>query len=140
VSQKRFPLAGYNPKRYDCEKSGCFEVMRRPQIELFADCFPGFNSPGDIDYWIERFGHILFFEWKMPKESMTRGQSLMFERITTSGRHNTVIVIWGDIRSARVDRYTIYWRGQVREYIGGLEVLKDRVFDWNAWACKNSLL
>ena len=32
---------GYNPLRWDCERQGCFNLKRRPKIEVFADCFPG---------------------------------------------------------------------------------------------------
>ncbi len=137
---KRFPLDGYNPKRWNCDDDGCFEFKRRPGIELFADCFPGRNSFGDIDYWIERFGHLLFVEWKMPGEALTGGQEKMFKRITVEGRHNTVFVVTGNPQSMLVEKWTIYWQGKTQNCVGDLEALKDRVYDWNAWAEQNTLL
>ena len=30
---------GYNPLRWDCEKSGCFNIKCRPKLEQFAGVF-----------------------------------------------------------------------------------------------------
>jgi hypothetical protein len=44
---------GYNPLRLDCAAQGCFNLKRRSNIELFADCFPGRISFGDVDGIVE---------------------------------------------------------------------------------------
>lgn len=31
---------GYNELRYNCETQGCFNIKKRPKIEIFAECFP----------------------------------------------------------------------------------------------------
>ena len=40
LMEEQQPGRGYNPMRWDCERDGCFNVLRRPKIEVFADCFP----------------------------------------------------------------------------------------------------
>ena len=49
---------GYNPMRWDCEKSGCFNVKCRPKIEVFAECFPGRINFGDMDGRVELGGYF----------------------------------------------------------------------------------
>ena len=55
---------GYNPLRWDCGKSGCFNKILRPRIEEFAGCFPGRISLSDIDGIVEVGGFFLLLEWK----------------------------------------------------------------------------
>lgn len=50
---------GYNPLRWDCERRGCFNLKRRPKIEVFAECFPGRINFGDVDGIVEIGGNAL---------------------------------------------------------------------------------
>jgi len=50
---------GYNPLRWDCQKRGCFNLKRRPKIEIFAECFPGRINFGDVDGIVEINGNAL---------------------------------------------------------------------------------
>ena len=58
---------GYNPLRWDCEKRGCFNIKRRPKIEVFHKCFPGNINFGDVDGIVEINGRGLMLEWKSGK-------------------------------------------------------------------------
>lgn len=31
---------GANPMRWDCTTQGCFNLKKRPKVEVFADCLP----------------------------------------------------------------------------------------------------
>jgi hypothetical protein len=55
-------MDGYNPLLWDCEKKECFNLKRRPKLEIFAACFHGFAAMMDIDGTIEINGHFLFLE------------------------------------------------------------------------------
>jgi len=81
--------------RWDCEKQGCFNLKKRPKIELFADCFPGAISFGDVDGRVEYKGRFLELEWK-PETIDWRvrpnyGQGLALKRRTIHG--DTVVVL-----------------------------------------------
>lgn len=55
---------GYNPMQWNCERQGCFNVKKRPKIEMFADCLPRKISFSDIDGIVEINGNLLLLEWK----------------------------------------------------------------------------
>ena len=40
---------GYNPMKWDCGTRGCFNAIRRPKIEVFAEVLPGRIAMSDID-------------------------------------------------------------------------------------------
>jgi len=84
---------GYNPMRWDCATSGCYNKKLRPRIEEFADCFPGSISMSDVDGIVEVSGCFLFLEWKSRREPLKTGQKLLFERITAHPDTTVVIVL-----------------------------------------------
>ena len=73
--------AGFNPMRWDCGRSGCFNQKRRPKIEIFADCLPGRIGFTDVDATVEINRHFLFLEFKAGPHLPT-GQRIYFEQLT----------------------------------------------------------
>ena len=69
--------AGFNPLRWDCDHQGCFNKLKRPKIEVFADCFPGRINFGDVDGIVEINGYLLILEWKPERIELSRGQGIM---------------------------------------------------------------
>ncbi len=127
---------GFNPMRYDCEKSGCFNHKRRPKIEVFSDCFPGKISFGDVDAEVEINGYSLRLEWKSHTGDLPRGQSIMFERKTRYGI-DTVICVCGDAETMAVSQIGMFWQGRWNGWQNAdLEHLKQRIEGWATWAGK----
>lgn len=48
----------------------------------------------DVDGKVERNGYFLIFEGKKPGQDIPKGQEIMFERESDTGRH-TIVVLWG---------------------------------------------
>ena len=93
--------SGANPLRWDCSRQGCFNLHKRPKIELFADCLPGRLAFSDVDAIAEVNGNFLVLEWKEHRRVPT-GQRLLYERWTAAGP-TTVLLIVGDAREMTVD-------------------------------------
>jgi hypothetical protein len=131
---------GYNPLRWDCERQGCFNLKRRPKIELFADCFPGRISFGDVDGIVEIGGNALLLEWKSEERELPTGQRLLYQRLTWSGPVSVMIVV-GDAETMLIDATAIFADG-VRHPAEGfepadLEVVRHRLMAWSQWAAQN---
>lgn len=128
---------GNNPMRWDCESRGCFNLKRRPKIELFHECFPGKISFGDVDGIVEINGYGLMLEWKSDTTDMPRGQQIMYTKLTKDHRI-TVIILCGDAELMRVDYMGWVFGGTYTppepETIDGA---KQSVSDWVAWAKGN---
>ena len=104
-------VPGYNPMRWDCAKSGCYNKLLRPRIEEFAECFPGRIAMSDVDGVVEIAGHFLFLEWKANGGSVSTGQRIMFERLTSLSRKVTVIVVKGHPREMTIDDVQVFHCG-----------------------------
>ena len=106
---------GYNPLRWNCDKGGpgknCFNRLRRPKIEVFADCFPGRISFGDVDGIVEINGYGLMLEWKAHNRALPKGQQIMYERLTISGLI-TVICVVGNAETMECTHYSIFSLGR----------------------------
>jgi len=130
---------GFNPMRWDCEKQGCFNVKRRPKIEVFHDCFPGRINFGDVDGIVEINGKGLMLEWKtsMKNLSFPLGQRIMYERLTSDYRL-TVLSIIGDAETMDCQKYCIFFGGNQGKWIdAGLDEIKTRIKKWVSWAKSN---
>ena len=103
-------VPGYNPLRWDCAAQGCFNLKRRPKIELFADCFPGRINFGDVDGIVEIGGNALLLEWKSEPRELPAGQRLLYQRLSRSGPVAVMIVV-GDAETMLVDGTSIFDRG-----------------------------
>ena len=116
--------------RWDCERQGCFNRVKRPKIEVFDDCFPGLNAFGDVDGMIERNGRFLIQEWKGPRD-IPGGQRIMFERLT-QGCPFTVVIVEGDAETMTVEAINVVAGGKIGEWEPcDLESLKRRIRRWN---------
>lgn len=102
---------GANPMRWDCARQGCFNIKKRPKVELLADCLPGRIAFGDVDAIVEVCGNFLLLEWKDHRQLGT-GQRLLFERLTLLCPA-TVLIVEGDAEAMTVSTIRRVWRGVI---------------------------
>ena len=131
---------GYNPLRWDCAAQGCFNLKRRPKIELFADCFPGRISFGDVDGIVEISGNALLLEWKSEPRELPTGPRLLYERLSRSGLFSVMLVV-GDAETMLVAATAIF-AGGVRHPLQGFEpadlaLIKRRLTAWSEFAARH---
>jgi len=130
---------GYNPLRWDCEKNGCFNVKRRPKIEMFSECFPGKINFGDVDGIVELNGFALMLEWKSSmRGDLKAEQRIMYERITKD-KKITVILIVGDAETMVCESYSLFFGGKHTDRVkADLDAIKKRIRSWVIWAQKKN--
>lgn len=129
---------GFNPMRWDCEKRGCFNVKKRPKIEVFAECFPGKIAMSDVDGIVEVNSRAMLLEWKSSDDEIPKGQRIMFERI--SKRKIEVFVVCGDAENMEVEKYRTVYNGKFSDWVDSdLNSLKRQFEQWCAWAIKNGV-
>ena len=125
---------GHNPMRWNCDKRGCFNVKRRPKIEMFHDCFPGKISFGDVDAIVEINGKGLMLEWKSDTTDLPMGQQIMYRRLTKT-EQLTVIILCGNAETMEINYMGWVFAGKyvepVRETAEGA---KKSIDDWVHWA------
>lgn len=127
-------IHGRNPLRWDCQEQGCFNLKRRPKIEVFAECLPGKIAFSDIDAISEVNGFFLLLEWKSYRGDLPIGQRIMFERMTSSARF-TVLVVVGDAETMGVECAAIIYAGRNRGFhSSSLEDVKEHIRRWGMWA------
>lgn len=127
-------VTGFNPMAYNCETQGCFNLMRRPKIEVFSECFPGRIAMGDVDGIVEINSHGLLLEWKSGDVDLKVGQRIMYSRLTRHARLS-VIVVQGDAQTMRVSRYAWFAEGILHEWNNAtLDDVKQQMRDWARWA------
>lgn len=120
--------------RWDCEKQGCFNKLRRPKIEELAECLPGKIAFSDVDGVVEINGYGLFLEWKSFEGNIPIGQRIMYERFTKTGQF-TAFVINGDAETMIVESMAIYWKGRFKGWQeADLDALKEHIKRWSQWA------
>jgi len=123
---------GYNPLRWDCEKQGCFNIKRRPKIEVFSDCFPGRINFGDVDGIVEINGRALMLEWKTHRGALPTGQAIMYRKITETGLIS-VLCVAGNAETMECEGYSIYKKGTFYEFKpGNLDKVKEVIRKWVA--------
>lgn len=122
--------SGFNPMRWHCELDGCFNIKRRPKIEVFADCFPRRINFGDVDGLVEIGGVFCLLEWKGEGGSIKHGQRLSYTAFTALPG-NIVFIIDGDAETMLVKRYCIFWAGRQHAWIdAALDDVKTRMRGW----------
>ena len=115
--------------RWDCERQGCFNRVKRPKIEVFDDCFPGLNAFTDVDAIIERNGRFLILEWKDHRDIPT-GQRIMFERLTQDSSL-VVVMVQGNSETMAVEAIKMVAGGKIGAWEPcDLESLKRRIRRW----------
>ena len=130
--------SGFNPMSYNCESQGCFNLMRRPKIEVFSECFPGKIAMGDVDGIVEINGHGLLLEWKSSDVELKTGQRIMYSRLTKHARLS-VIVVQGNAQTMQVSRYAWFAEGVLHDWKhASLDEIKQQMRAWAQWAnsCK----
>jgi hypothetical protein len=121
-----------NPMRWVCDRDGCFNVERRPKIEVFSACFRHGINFGDVDGLVERNGHFLLLEWKGAPVAPSKGQRLLHDALLRNDRW-TVVVACGDPKEMTVTSFEVRWGAQ-RRTGAGLEALKSQISSWFAYA------
>ncbi|MBI1375824.1 MAG: hypothetical protein GC159_24200 [Phycisphaera sp.] len=130
---------GFNPMRWDCAKRGCFNAIKRPKIELLADCLPGRIAFSDVDAIVEVCGNLLLIEWK-DHQRLSTGQRVLFERLTRLCPA-TVLVVEGDAETMAVYSVGGFFRGEAWEAeADDLDGLRRRVEAWRDWALAHPAL
>lgn len=126
---------GRNPMRWDCEKDGCFNVKRRPKIEVFCGCFPGRINFGDVDGIVEINGVALMLEWKTSiSRDIPTGQRIMYERVTYNEKIS-VIIVEGNAETMECKRYCLFYGGKKTVWKDAcLEDVKKRISEWASYA------
>lgn len=129
-----------NPLRWDCDKRGCFNVKKRPKIELFAECFPGNIMMSDIDGETEINGKWLRIEWKEDGAPLTNGQRINYRKLTQQ-TETVVYIVHGDAETMEITNFDCFYNGKLEEglYDPGkqetcLEQLKAEFVRWAEWA------
>jgi hypothetical protein len=124
---------GWNPLRWNCDTNGCFNKLRRPKIEVFAECFPGKSNFGDVDGLVEVNGHFCLLEWKGTGGQVHTGQRISFERFVACPG-NVVFVVNGNAETMTVSSYDVFWKNQRQHHPGSLDDVKKRMKSWAAHA------
>lgn len=120
--------------RWDCKKRGCFNVKRRPKIEMFAGALPGKISFGDIDGIVEINGYALLLEWKSERNDPSTGQRIMYERLTRNAPIMVLLMI-GNAENMQISHCGKFYRGK---FYGLQDATFDIVYNhikaWAEWA------
>ena len=133
-------MAG-NPMRWKCGEivegtgQGCFNLKKRPKIEVFHDCFKRGINFGDVDGVVERNGCLLFLEFKPAKGIVPRGQQMLHDALVSIPRVCLMIVVC-DAETMAVTHFTIR-RSDIPtpfEVPANLDQLKEEVRRWYEWA------
>lgn len=120
-----------NAMRWDCHARGCFNVKKRPKINVFADCFPRRINFGDVDGLVEMSGRFLMLEWKPSAADLSAGQQRSLIAFSRQQRGNLVLVVAGDAETMRVHAVRPIWLGRLQAWEEtGLDGLKDRIRKW----------
>lgn len=132
---------GYNRMRWKCKPPDrCFNVLMRPKIEEFADCFPGNINFGDVDSIVEIEGRGLVLDWKSGPFTVSDGQRILWTRLTKD-RVLTAMFVAGNARTMIVTHSACFWGGKWGKWVPNtLAGVKDDFRRWTAWAQANSLL
>ncbi|MCC7409870.1 MAG: hypothetical protein IT442_17520 [Phycisphaeraceae bacterium] len=131
--------SGINPMRWDCATRGCFNRVKRPKIELLADCLPGRIAFGDIDGIVEINGNLLLLEWKEHSQIAT-GQRILFQRLTRLCPA-TVLIVEGDAQDMSVTSLRTVWQGEIsRTESANLDELRRHIRAWSQYAMTHCAL
>ena len=124
--------------RWNCKEKGkCFRNLC-PKLGAFDDCFPGKIGMSDVDGVVELGGRFLFLEWKSPGGSLTTGQRITFQNLTSLSPDPMkvqVILVSGDPETMDVFSVQVWSAGKAGDVVEcDLEGLKDRMTAWAARA------
>lgn len=120
---------------WDCDKQGCFNTHKRPDLTLYDDCFPGKMGFGDIDALFLRYGRMLALEFKAEGAPITCGQDMLFKEMTTILPGSDIVVLEhrGPIIDNNIVASTPYRLGQRFERKGeSFDSFHSKVREWSA--------
>jgi hypothetical protein len=119
---------------WDCESQGCFNKVKRPKIEVFADCFPGSIALGDMDGIVEINHCFLILEFKGIGTALPTGQRILFERLSKD-KGFYILLIHGDAATMGVVSLSEFWDGKQTTWkVATLDDVKARIRAWVAFA------
>lgn len=124
---------GFNKLRWNCQRDGCFNLKRRPKIEVFAECFPRRINFGDVDGLVEINGRFCLIEWKGEGGMVREGQARSYIEFS---KHpgNIVFCVDGNAETMEVTRYFTFWNGKRQAPTSAdLDGLKARIKRWVQW-------
>jgi hypothetical protein len=132
-------MSGPNYLRWDCDKSGCFNKVKRPKIEQFHGCFPRNSNFGDVDGLVELGGAFCLLEWKSDGGALKHGQRRALEAFVRLHQKNVVFVVDGDAATMKVNAFQILMRNgsgavtwtSVEDT--SFEDLRTRIARWATW-------
>ena len=126
---------GFNPMRWNCERQGCWNKLNRFKIELFAECFYGASSMGDIDGGVDQYGCFLFVEFKKYKGAMPYGQELFWRRLTQLSDKITLFVVEADPETSTIYSISTMVNGEQSEWADcDLVGLRAKMIEWREGA------
>lgn len=125
------PAPGFNPMRWLCHLSGCYNLKLRPKIEIFAEALPGRMACSDIDTFVEINGRFLFLEFKSGSpQSLPIGQRIAFERLSRI-EGCSVIAVCGDMETMEIRAIQRIEKGSVGSWEKSSQSdLKERIRQW----------
>ena len=94
----------------------CWKDTHLLKLGVFDHCFPGKIGMTDIDGAVERNGHLLILETKLPDQDVERGQVIMFENITRGTDRVVAIVVWTrkpDFSDGEL-KWQRWWKGKAK--------------------------
>lgn len=131
-----------NPMRYDCaEGRRCYNLYKRPKLEMLAAYLPGKCAFTDVDGLAEINGYGLLLEWKPSEDGLPilrgphrGGQIIAYERLSQSGCL-TVVAAAGDALTMEVTHLAWWWFDYWQEWFPATIVdLASFITDWVTWA------
>jgi hypothetical protein len=91
-------------------------------------------KPTDIDGFVERKGHFLLFETKLPGADIPEGQWITFNQLLKTGKFS-IIIVWG--KPGIPEEIKVLTGKHERNYKDiDLLKLRDVVSSWFKWANK----
>jgi hypothetical protein len=125
-----------NRMMWNCERDGCFNILKRPKLEHLSEALPGKCAFGDVDGIAEINGYGLLLEWKPAPVALSEGQRIMYERLTRS-KILTVLVIAGDARTMAISHVAHFFRGKWTGWqASSLDGVRTAIRSWVAWTDK----
>ncbi|GJQ59764.1 MAG: hypothetical protein D8M57_13130 [Candidatus Scalindua sp. AMX11] len=98
--------------RHNCETQGCYIKEQTPDWGFTDSAFSGKIRIGDIDGAVEANGCLLLLEWKSVGAPLTKGQEIMYSRITKNS-NIIVFVINGDAKHTESDHLAVFKGGEL---------------------------
>lgn len=123
---------GYNPLKWKCKESGCYNEKHRFKIEELKSAIPRKMAFGDIDATVEVNGRFLFIDFKGGRADLKVGQRIYFQRLTALSCRIKVIVVRANVETTTVSEFKVIANGKVGEWKEiDLVGLKKRIKRWS---------